>query len=452
MKEGDSVGRYRLGRVLGAGGMGTVFVAHDPQLDRDVALKVLTLEDDASLTRVRRRLGREAKALGSLNDPHVVQVYDAGVDGSVLFISMELIEGGDLVEWLDAHERTPQEIIEVFTAAGRGLAAAHAKGVIHRDFKPANVLVGKDGRVRVVDFGLARLLSDVDSEQGSTAETPSPEAIEAALTIPGGVLGTPAYMSPEQHVGLELDARTDQYSFCIALFEAIHGRRPFGGTAKRIAKDKAAYKGTEHRKNPMLQSVIDRGLAPRRRDRFESMHALLTALGQVPPTMGGGGSCWRGWASQPCSSRSASWCSCGRSCRTAVVPAGSIRCGARRGPTQCAARSRRPIILPRRTTQGTSSPSWTTTPSGGSGRSSRAAPTRRRWRACGTHGASWRGTSTATRAGAWLKARCCAPQRNWGSCRLRRVACRRRAGSGRSVSPTGQEVEAPPPDVERRAR
>ena len=202
---GTVLGRYVILETLGAGAMGIVYGAYDPDLGRKVALKVLRGATDEE---TRARLLREAQALARLSHPNVVAIHDLGTDRGRVFLAMELIEGDTLAAWLRGRPR-PQAVIDALVSAGRGLAAAHAAGLVHRDFKPANVLVGEDGRARVTDFGLAH------GDEGPAAGH--------------GAAGTPAYMAPEQRVGGPTDARSDQYAFCATLHEALSGQRPPAG-------------------------------------------------------------------------------------------------------------------------------------------------------------------------------------------------------------------------------
>jgi eukaryotic-like serine/threonine-protein kinase len=211
-----SVGRYRLLRLVGRGGMGEVYAAHDPELDRKVAIKILRA--DARPDNIEAaRLAREAQAVARLSHPNVVAIYDVGSSGGRMFLAMELVEGETLAVWLARQTRTPSEILDMFLMAGRGLEAAHRAGIVHRDFKPQNVMVARDGSARVMDFGLAAA-----GGPGTTGQV--------RLTKAGAILGTPLYMSPEQMVGQPVDLRADQFSFCVALWEALHGARPFEGT------------------------------------------------------------------------------------------------------------------------------------------------------------------------------------------------------------------------------
>jgi serine/threonine-protein kinase len=220
-------GRYTVLGELGQGGMGLVLSVYDVRLDRRVALKLL-LHEDHEPTR-QARLLREAQAMARLSHPHVVAVYDAGTleDGRV-FIAMEYVEGRTLRAWLRERVRPWREILEVFLAAGRGLAAAHAAGLIHRDFKPDNVLVGSDGRVRVMDFGVAR----AEAVPAPALVLPT-DTWDSPLTLPGLMVGTPKYMAPELFHGAPADVRSDLFAFCVALYEALYNQPAFEGVTHR---------------------------------------------------------------------------------------------------------------------------------------------------------------------------------------------------------------------------
>jgi tetratricopeptide (TPR) repeat protein len=270
------VGQFVLLERLGAGGMGVVFAAFDEKLERKVAIKLVARQggDD----RAQARLLREAQAQGRLSHPNVVTVYEVGTlpEGG-LFIAMELVKGQTLRAWQDSTTRTWQDIVAVYAAAGQGLAAAHRGGIVHRDFKPDNVLVGEDGRVRVADFGLA-----------FAAETPpSPQAPDAALrdrqrpalTAAGAVLGTPGYMAPEQFAGAAVDTRTDQFSFCVALYEALHGERPNADLAFAHGERPRPRRTEPDPAYPRwLWDVLMRGLSIEPGERFASMDALVAEL------------------------------------------------------------------------------------------------------------------------------------------------------------------------------
>ncbi|MCY1061805.1 serine/threonine-protein kinase [Nannocystis sp. SCPEA4] len=269
------LGRYHVLEQLGEGGMGVVYAAYDPDLDRKVALKLLRAEGHPASP---SRLLREAHALARLSHPNVVQIHDTGAIGGRIFIAMELVRGVDLRTWL-TQPRTPAEVLRVFLDAGRGLAAAHDAGFVHRDFKPDNVLVGADRRVRVADFGLVRRH---DEPAGPAAAEPDRGTLSRSLTLTGALLGTPAYMSPEQHRGGTADARSDQFSFCMALWEALHGQRPFAGDS--LAEVVAAMRAGQLRPARgagvpgELTRILARGLAHDPERRYPNMPALLAAL------------------------------------------------------------------------------------------------------------------------------------------------------------------------------
>ncbi len=264
LAQGSRVDRYVIVAPIGRGGFGVVYEANDPDLDRRVAIKVLHPERSRGLL-AQERLLREAQALARLSHPNVVTVHDVGALGHGLFVAMELVDGETLGAWLQAGPRSLDQILDAFDAAGRGLAAAHSAGIVHRDFKPANVLVGRNGQVRVADFGLARSQDDSDSGSGVPLALGSsrPEVTRA-----GTVLGTPAYMAPEQQRGERVDARSDQYSFAAALHEALEGKRPGADGSTSLRADQPAW----------LRRLIQRALAPRREDRYADMDALLDDL------------------------------------------------------------------------------------------------------------------------------------------------------------------------------
>ncbi|NMO17234.1 tetratricopeptide repeat protein [Pyxidicoccus fallax] len=285
LERGATLARYVVLERIGAGAMGVVYAAYDPELDRQVALKVLRPEG-RQVEELRLRLVLEAQALARLSHANVVSVFDVGTHGDCVFLAMELVEGVTLAEWLKT-PRTWQEVLRVCTDAGRGLAAAHAAGLVHRDFKPANVLVGRDGRARVTDFGMARPLN---REPGATPRrVPDPLTSSKAsppLTRTGALLGTPAYMAPELLTGQRADALSDQFSFCVALHEALYGVRPFeGGSLEELAR--AALEGRVRPAAPgtkvpaWVRRAVLRGLRPRPEERYPSMEPLLAAL--VPP-------------------------------------------------------------------------------------------------------------------------------------------------------------------------
>ncbi len=283
LQPGERVDRYRIEAQLGAGAMGIVYAAHDPDLDRPVAVKVLRPREGGSAAdQLEARLRREAKAIARVSDPHVVSVYDVGRHGAQLFVAMELVEGTTLGRWLRERPRTTAEVLDAMRQAGRGLAAAHAAGLVHRDFKPDNVLVSAEGRIKVGDFGLARV---VDDERSLVTGAPSLGASLANLTRTGALLGTPAYMAPEQFAGGEVDPRSDQFAFCVVLWEALAGQRPFAGQTLGEISDSVQggrLQTPGRRIPPWIRRVLARGLAPAREDRYPSMQALLEALDRDP--------------------------------------------------------------------------------------------------------------------------------------------------------------------------
>ncbi|WP_244238635.1 protein kinase domain-containing protein, partial [Corallococcus terminator] len=290
------VGRYLLLRPLGQGGMGVVYAAYDPDLDRKVALKLLRPDGNSDSDVARARLLREAQAMARISHPHVIPVFDVGVWGAQVFLAMELIDGGTLGQWLKQAPRSWREVLEVYLAAGRGLVAAHAVGLVHRDFKPANVLVDRRGRVCVTDFGLAR---QVGTGPGDGEDVTGPVAgslpmerrmLDAPITLTGAVMGTPQYMSPEQVLGAAPDASTDQFSFCAALYYALYGQRPFDTERMQALRIPADLSGPQapsilepprdSRVPAWVRQALMRGLSLRPEERFPTLSALLEALGQ----------------------------------------------------------------------------------------------------------------------------------------------------------------------------
>jgi serine/threonine protein kinase/tetratricopeptide (TPR) repeat protein len=331
---GAIIGRYVVLGLVGRGGMGEVYAAYDPELDRKVAVKLLRVKagNGVSLTEGRQRTLREAQAIARLSDPNVVVVYDVGTFEDKVFIAMEFVDGNTVTFWLEQKPRSWQEILRVFISAGRGLTAAHEKGLVHRDFKPDNVMVGRDGQVRVMDFGLARQMDkpgikehrlrgtppgakrgDIEvgsgtlplehravpidegtlvlnpglADSGADMQSSVSGLFDARLTRTGAMMGTPAYMAPEQFFGKETDARTDQFSFCVALYESLYGERPFPGkkltelTANVVQGTiRAAPPGT---KVPFwVRRILLRGLRSAPAERYPSMGELLAALGKDP--------------------------------------------------------------------------------------------------------------------------------------------------------------------------
>ena len=275
------IGRYMVLRELGAGAMGVVYAAYDPDLERKVAIKVLRAGlRDGSTGAVRMR--REAQAMAKLSHPNVAQVYEVGEHGGRLFMAMEYLDGVTVRTWLESQTRTWREVVEVYTDAGRGLAAAHDAGLVHRDFKPDNVMVRADGRVCVLDFGLSRAHAT-----GSVPTLPGSDEDDPQVSREGALIGTPAYMSPEQLLHREADARSDQFGFCVALYEGLFGQRPFH--AESLGALTVAVTSGRHTRVPRghdvpvwVQRVLDRGLMRDPAGRWPDMHALLEALARDP--------------------------------------------------------------------------------------------------------------------------------------------------------------------------
>jgi tetratricopeptide (TPR) repeat protein/predicted Ser/Thr protein kinase len=297
----SQVGRYILLKRLGEGGMGVVYSAYDPDLERKVALKLLRPEAQADSDEARARLLREAQAMARVSHPNIVPIFDVGVWGDQVFLAMELVDGGTLHSWLSEGKRAWREVLERFLAAGQGLQAAHEAGLVHRDFKPANVLLSRTGRVYVTDFGLARQVGVPEKEEPlpEQARQLSRHMLDAAITQAGMVMGTPIYMAPEQLMDPALDARSDQFSFCASLYWALYGQRAFDPEhMEKIViswlKQKAqgqpvTYTSTRELidepprevKVPVwVRQAMMRGLALDPGARFPSMKDLLEALSQ----------------------------------------------------------------------------------------------------------------------------------------------------------------------------
>lgn len=276
------IGRYEVADRIGAGSMGVVYSARDPDLGRLVALKILSSPRSEDL-RHRQRLVSEARVLARLSHPNVVQIHEVGIHDGALFLALELVEGETLQAWQRRGDRRWPELLSAYVDAARGLAAAHGVGVVHRDIKPSNILVGIDGRVRVADFGLAR-----DAEETPAGATAGSHAgAHAGSTHTGPVVGTPAYMSPEQARGREVDARSDQFSLCVALFEALYGIRPFDThELHRLTRlDPAALRRLVPRDSAAprwLFKLLLRGLDPEPARRYPDLGALLEALHETP--------------------------------------------------------------------------------------------------------------------------------------------------------------------------
>jgi len=291
------LGRYAVLRELGRGGMGVVYVCYDEQLERKVAVKLLRarMQDEVA----RARLEREAQALARLSHPNVVQIHELGDHHGAVFVAMELVDGETLRAWLARNPpgslRPWSTTVEVLRQAGAGLVAAHEQGLVHRDFKPDNVMIGADGRVRVLDFGLVRHVSDrseLDSSEDIGFDRSSPtnpgldETEVYALTRVGSVMGTPAYMAPEQFRARPGDASADQFSFCVLAFEALFGCRPFAGDtlsslSTAVCGGQLVVPPDQRGVPRRLRATILRGLCVEPRERWPDMATLLAQLDDI---------------------------------------------------------------------------------------------------------------------------------------------------------------------------
>ncbi len=288
-KAGYRIAHYHVIRRLGQGGMGVVYEAHDETLDRRIALKLLRREMGQQHG---ERLVREAQALARLSHPNVVGVYEVGIHEGRAFIAMELVSGTTLLDWQQT-DRSWREVVDVYIQAGRGLAAAHAEGLVHRDFKPSNCIIDDAGRLRVLDFGLAsdvqtlqraaeaRKGTKVDEHEPSLDMDRSYSALARPITSDGTVMGTLPYMAPEQLGEGPIDAKSDQFSFCVALFEALYGGRP--RTDRKASSLYESVPGAKAGRPPKgvpraLQRIVERGLRDDAKARWPAMDALLMLL------------------------------------------------------------------------------------------------------------------------------------------------------------------------------
>jgi serine/threonine protein kinase len=307
LRPGDRIGRYVVRNRLGRGGMGVVWGAYDPVLGRRVALKLVRQREPSEAVEIHvdERLRREAQALARLSHPNVVSLYDVGTSEHGDYLALELVPGVDLEQWLHKRSHEWKEIVAVFLLAGRGLAAAHTAGLIHRDFKPANVIVGPQGHVTVVDFGLARN-AELETTLGTSEVSDDPDApvhfdarasndavatrelLSTRLTGTNMIVGTRGYMAPEQLLGLTVGPRADQFAFCVALYEALYGVRPYPGnnaleTANSFARGDVTEPADRRGVSPRVHEVLLTGLKIEPDERYPSMDALLVALRRAMP-------------------------------------------------------------------------------------------------------------------------------------------------------------------------
>jgi serine/threonine protein kinase len=271
---GEALSHYRILEELGAGGMGVVFRARDTKLGRDVAIKVLSpkLAQDGDRF---ARFEREARLLASLNHPHIATLYGFEQEGDVRFLVMELVEGETLASKIASGPLPVREALRLFHQIAQGLEAAHEKGIVHRDLKPSNIKITDAGQVKVLDFGLAKPLAD-GGERGSPSESPT---MTRTGTASGVILGTAAYMSPEQARGKALDKRTDVWSFACCLFEALAGRAPFSGDTvsdivARVLEREPDWEKLPRRTPARIRDLLEKCLS---KDARERLHDIADA-------------------------------------------------------------------------------------------------------------------------------------------------------------------------------
>jgi tetratricopeptide (TPR) repeat protein len=279
LARGRTIGRYVVIEELGRGGMGVVYAAYDPELDRKVAIKLLHASRSAT-DQGREELLREAQAIASISHPNVVAVHDVGTFESRVFMAMEFLGGGTLRSHISRTDPEWRDVIRHFLAAARGLMAAHERGLVHRDFKPDNVLVADDGSVRVCDFGLVCAESTPPTRSGHSSDPGSGGTRRSSDDF---VAGSPAYMSPEQYETIELDARSDQFSFCVALYEMLYRQRPYSATQPLQVRDqkrsgRISPPPADTTVPKRIRRAIEQGLQPDRERRHPSMAALVRAL------------------------------------------------------------------------------------------------------------------------------------------------------------------------------
>ncbi len=277
-RAGQTIGRYRIVLLLGKGGMSEVYLADDTQLDRHVALKLLPAESTSDDTRVRRFV-QEAKAASALNHPNIITVYEIGQDAGTHFMATEFVEGQTLREQIQEAQLELAEVLDIAIQVTAALAAAHAAGIIHRDIKPENIMRRPDGLVKVLDFGIAKLIA------GRSAQTGGEAAAQAYnITAPGVILGTPEYLSPERARLLPVDARTDIFSLGVVLYEMLTGRTPFEGwtvndvIAALLTAEPAPLTTARPETPAELQRIVSRALHKNPAERYQSCEELLADL------------------------------------------------------------------------------------------------------------------------------------------------------------------------------
>jgi serine/threonine protein kinase len=279
-RQPSTVGRYRLLSTIGQGAMGTVHRAHDPDLEREVAVKLVR---GASTEQARARLLREARALARFGHPNIIQVFDVGLEDGLMYVVMEYRPGVNLRRWLDQDDRDWRSVLDVFVQAGHGLKAMHAVGLGHRDFKPHNVLLSEDGVARVLDFGLAKAFESSRLPAFGSGPVDLDESTATEVTRQGVVLGTPAYMAPELWCKMPAEPRTDQFGYCVALYEALYGRRPFAGQdlkelGRNIVRGNMLEPPEDADVPARFWPLLRKGMSRFPKQRHASMYALVRAL------------------------------------------------------------------------------------------------------------------------------------------------------------------------------
>jgi len=280
---GQALGHYRIEAKLGEGGMGVVYQAFDTHLDRPVAIKILRADATTSLER-QRRFVQEAKAASALNHPNIIHIYDISSSGDTDFIAMEFVAGKTLHQLIGKNDLPLKDTLKYSIQIADALARAHSAGIVHRDLKPANIMIDEDGRVKLLDFGLAKLTEKTVDFEGATATM---TAADAPLTEEGSIVGTVAYMSPEQAEGTKVDARSDIFSFGSVLYEMVTGRRPFEGATKMstisaiLQKEPPPPGGLAPNLPPELEKIILRCLRKDRDRRTQHIDDVKLALEEL---------------------------------------------------------------------------------------------------------------------------------------------------------------------------